>query len=96
MFFILYLYIFNKYRVPYGLVVALDFDNVVPMSYHALVTLMAHVNSGMNPILYITLNPVFKESFLKLLKFSLFKGNKESTNKFSNLNSQNLKQSTLA
>ncbi len=57
--------------MPYAMVVAFDFADVAPMSAHAITTLMAHINSTLNPILFFVLNPGFHES---LHKFRVYIG----------------------
>ena len=52
--------------IPYGLVVALDFRDKYPLIVHAWTTFMAHVNSTLNPVFYVLLNPAFRLSFRKL------------------------------
>ena len=42
------------------------FDDSYPLIIHALVTFMAHINSTMNPLFYMCLNPAFLTSFRKL------------------------------
>ena len=48
--------------MPYGVVIVIGFDDRLSMSIHAFVTLMAHINSALNPVLYCTINPVFKNN----------------------------------
>ena len=48
------------------MLVAFGYDDHVSMTFHALFTFMAHINSTANPIFYILLNPAFKKSFYSL------------------------------
>jgi hypothetical protein len=48
------------------MLVAIGYDDHVSMTFHALFTFMAHINSTANPIFYILLNPAFKKSFQSL------------------------------
>ena len=52
--------------VPYGLVVATGFEDKYPVVIHAAVTFLAHVNSTMNSVFYMVLNPAFRASFDKI------------------------------
>lgn len=76
------------------MLIAFGYDDHVSMTFHALFTFMAHINSTANPIFYILLNPAFKKSF-KSLKGRLFginvsisgTNNTNHTNKNNNNNS---------
>nr|QVK45859.1 G protein-coupled receptor [Proales similis] len=51
--------LFTVCWVPYGLVIAFGYQDHFPMSVHATVTFMAHINSTMNAVFYMALNPAF-------------------------------------
>ena len=59
--------------MPYGIVIVIGFDDWISMSVHAFVTLMAHINSGLNPILNCLINPVFKNGFFNIFRLILGK-----------------------
>jgi hypothetical protein len=75
------------------MLIAFGYDDHVSMTFHALFTFMAHINSTANPIFYILLNPAFKKSF-KSLKGRLFGMNvsisgTNNTNHTNNTNKNN-------
>jgi hypothetical protein len=53
---------FKIQRIPYGIVVSTGFDDEFSMGLHAFVTLMAHINSCLNPYIYL-MNQTFRKSF---------------------------------
>jgi hypothetical protein len=46
-------------------VILSDFGNTYSHGVYAIVTLMAHLNATINPYVFITLNPGFKDSYKK-------------------------------
>ncbi len=44
-------------RLPYGLVVMIDFEDKFPPAVHAYTMAIAHFNSSLNPVLYAVANP---------------------------------------
>ena len=59
-------FLFSLCWIPY--VIAMGFEDNFSMSIHVLVTFMAHINSTMNPIFYMVLNPGFFRSARKFKK----------------------------
>ena len=57
--------------VPFGLVVSTGFEDKYPIAVHATVTFLAHVNSTMNCVFYMFLNPAFLAGFKKLNKTNI-------------------------
>ncbi len=60
-------------RVPYGAVITFGFTDKLPRALHVAVTLMAHLNSALNPLFYILFNPSFSKSFFNRTRRILYK-----------------------
>ena len=63
-------------RIPYGLIVAIDFEDNAPMFLHVLSTFLAHINSTLNSFLYVAYNPAIRQCFVDIYIKMRFKNNK--------------------
>ena len=78
--------LFTVCWMPYGIVIATDFRDRYPIIVHAWTTFMAHVNSTLNPVFYMLLNPAFRIGFKKLnAKITNATNNNSSSNKLNTL-----------
>ena len=73
--------------MPYGLIVAIDFEDTAPMSLHVLSTFLAHINSTLNSFLYVVYNPAIRDSLINFYK--ILTGNHNE--KYSSFNLENIK-----
>ena len=68
-------------RIPAGILLIIDTDDVMPTELHMFVFVLAHFNSALNPVFYATFNPRIKQSykhFLHLVSFGLCYSKKAS------------------
>ena len=79
--------LFTVCWIPYGIVIVSDFKDRYPMIVHAWTTFMAHINSTLNPVFYMLLNPAFRLGFRKL--------NAKITSATNNNNNSSYKLNTL-
>ena len=62
-----YWFIF-PYRLPYGVIVMVNFDDRLPRSAIMYSMMLAHLNSAFNSILYGLYNPAFSIGYRRFLK----------------------------